>query len=75
MAKQALEPRLSLIPESVLLTTILRGLEKITMLGRCLERAIMTQDKTASKSGSGQSLPAVGIKEVFQEEAAFYLGV
>lgn len=32
------------------------------MLGRGLERAIMTQDKTASKSGSGQSLPAVDQK-------------
>ena len=44
------------------------------MLGRYLEAAIMTQDKIASKSGSGQSLPAVGVREGFQEEAAFYLG-
>ena len=35
----------------------------------------MTQDKTASKSGSGQSLLPVGIREGFQGEAAFYLGV
>ena len=45
------------------------------MLGCCPEGDIMTQDKTASKSGSGQSLPPVGIREGFQEEAAFYLGV
>ena len=44
------------------------------MLGCYLEAAIMTQDKTSSKSGSGQSLPAVGVREGFQEEAEFYLG-